>query len=629
MLLLLVVMTPTLGLLWFVSLAMRNEQLAHRQRLTDAYRGHLLNVQQHIDEHWQQIVRDVGDDVKGATSSENAQQRFADAITNGQCDSVICFNTAGDITYPQTQPATAGAVLGSVWDEANRVEFERQNPSAAADIYEGIAASATSPYTRAVAIRAQVRCLFKNRQQADALQLVNATSKGELALVRDAQRRVIVAGIELMAVELVKDRTLTLSILQRLQRRLQQHDEQRLPATQRLFIMKRLHQMDASWVDERTLHAEDLAARFVAAHPSPARKPALRQSQLADVWQIDSGGDMLLLYSTDTATRLCETAAARASLPKDIDVAVLSPGDQPAKSEILSIAAGPRLPGWRLSLAAPAELDNTTSQQQAIYIWAGLLVAGFTSILAMVIAAAFHQKIRVANLKNDLVGTVSHELKTPLSSMRLLVDTLLDSPELDPQRTREYLQLIARENARLSRMIENFLTFSRLERSSQALELHAVDVNEIVTRAVEAAGERFHGDDCNLSLQLDQDIPSARADADALLIVLLNLLDNAYKYSSPPREIEIRTFKQAQRIHISVTDNGRGLTSMQRRQVFQKFYQVDQSLNRKDGGCGLGLAIVSSIVRASGGEVQVKSRPEMGSTFTVTLDAARVEKTEV
>jgi signal transduction histidine kinase len=209
---------------------------------------------------------------------------------------------------------------------------------------------------------------------------------------------------------------------------------------------------------------------------------------------------------------------------------------------------------------------------------------------------------------------VSHELRTPLASMRLLVDTLLDDEAPDSTKTREYLELIARENARLSRLIENFLTFSRLERNRQKFEFRATPPERVVRGAVEAVQDRFP-----VEVDLAPGLPAVRADQDALTTVLLNLLDNACKYTPGEKHIVLKAFPRNGHVVFAVQDNGIGIAPRERRKIFRRFYQVDQRLARESGGCGLGLSIVEFIVRAHGGTVQVESEPGRGSTFSVEL----------
>jgi signal transduction histidine kinase len=218
---------------------------------------------------------------------------------------------------------------------------------------------------------------------------------------------------------------------------------------------------------------------------------------------------------------------------------------------------------------------------------------------------------------------VSHELKTPLSSIRLLVDTLLDQEPADPRQTREYLQLVARENERLSRLIDNFLTFSRIERGKQRFAAEPVEPADVAGRAIAALHDRLTDPACRFTLQAQPELPPIVGDCDSLVTVLVNLLDNALKCSGPQKQIALRVYSSANHVVFAVEDNGIGLSARDKRRVFDRFYQVDQRLTRTTGGCGLGLCIVKSIVAAHGGSVQVESQPGKGSTFIVTLPSQK------
>jgi signal transduction histidine kinase len=243
------------------------------------------------------------------------------------------------------------------------------------------------------------------------------------------------------------------------------------------------------------------------------------------------------------------------------------------------------------------------------------------SVLSLIIARSFGRQVALARLKNDLVANVSHELKTPLTAMRALVDTLLDAKKFDEKTTREYLQLLARENARLSRLIENFLTFSRLERNKFKFEFKSVRPLEVVVSSIEALGERVNAPGCTFESHAAVDLPPIRGDADALVTALLNLLDNAWKYSGDQKHIILRTEARSGHVCFAVEDNGIGLSPGECRRVFRRFYQTDQRLARAAGGCGLGLSIVQSIVEAHHGSVRVASQPGHGSTFTIEIPA--------
>jgi signal transduction histidine kinase len=203
--------------------------------------------------------------------------------------------------------------------------------------------------------------------------------------------------------------------------------------------------------------------------------------------------------------------------------------------------------------------------------------------------------------------------------MRLLVDTLLNSQPLHEQTAREYLQLIAQENLRLSRLIDNFLTFSRMERNKYAFGFKEVPAAAIVEGALTAVRERFSAPGCRFEAHIAPDLPSVVADADAMVTALVNLLDNAYKYSGDEKQITLSARADNGSVCFAVKDNGIGLSPRDTKRIFKRFFQVDQRLSRSSGGCGLGLSIVKFIVTAHHGTVRVESQPGRGSTFTISL----------
>jgi signal transduction histidine kinase len=179
--------------------------------------------------------------------------------------------------------------------------------------------------------------------------------------------------------------------------------------------------------------------------------------------------------------------------------------------------------------------------------------------------------------------------------------------------------MISKENSRLSRLIDNFLTFSRMERNRHAFAFTATPPQAIVQAAVQAMGERLEPSACDFRVDLSPDLPKIQADPDTLTTALINLLDNAWKYTPDQKQIVLQVKADGGFVDFAVTDNGIGMSRAAVKKIFQRFYQVDRRLSRSTGGCGLGLSIVKYIAEGHGGTIQVSSRPGNGSTFVLRV----------
>jgi signal transduction histidine kinase len=536
-LLLLVVLVAIGCVLWFMREAMRNERMAVREKLAEAYRGHLSLVQAQAVERWNHRLGRLD-------SAEPDAAHFAHCVREGMADSVICFDEAGRTAYPRL-PATERSVAAN----------------------------------------------------AELLALERLTDKDDPRFKETAAR---------------------------LRDRVTDYVTNTLPSAQRRFLMHELKRLDPT-VEFPTLAAEELAARYLEANLVVLTETTLHPTELRDVWAVASPNRRVLaLFTTAGLRAKLDDLIRDPSLPKGVHVAVIALGeDAMTESTLVTASLGPELSGWRLSLSLDNRtlFDTESDRRVARYLVIGSVVIAAMAVLAIFIARGFGRQVALARLKNDLVANVSHELKTPLTAMRAIVDTLLDAERFDEKTTREYLQLLATENARLSRLIENFLTFSRLERNKFKFQFERVRPQQVVDGVVAALGERGHAPGCTFESHIAADLPSIHGDADALVTALLNLLDNAWKYSGDEKRIVLRTEARNGNICFAVEDNGIGLSPSECRRVFDRFYQTDQRLARAAGGCGLGLSIVQSIVDAHHGSVRVESEPGRGSAFTIEIPA--------
>jgi signal transduction histidine kinase len=627
LLLLLIVLVPSAGVVWMMRAAMENERLAVRQRLADAYRIQLETARRSIDEQWQASLKQLDE----ITVREPPQRAFAECIRRGAADSAIILDANGNIAYPAVAAVgMAGGESSDAWRNAQHLEFGQNDPAAAAEAYQAIAVTATSASVAASARQAQARALERAGDRQGAINVLRLL-RGDGAAT-DAHGRLLAHDAELRLLELLEpDSAEWREVAASLANRLNDYSAPLPLADQRRFLMHALRSLDPTIV-LKTLEAEDLAADYLALSPEPASPGVLQPTKLPKVSQLGSpSGRAIVLVRQTTLQDSITRALAAQQFPEGVVVAARGPTQsESTANDLATVSLAPMLPGWHLALglADAASFDTAANEQTAFFLWTGIVVVAITVALALLVARMLREQSRLTRLKNDLVATVSHELKTPLASIRLLVDTLLDadgspeSPFGDQVRAREYLEMIAKENMRLSRLIDNFLTFSRMERGKHRFDFRPTDGAAIVAEAVAAVAERFDGVTNRLCVEVEGPLP-LEGDAGALVTVVVNLLDNAWKYSNEPKDVRLTAKRDADRIVISVADNGIGLAPRAVRKVFDRFYQVDQHLSRSHDGCGLGLSIVKYIVEAHGGEIAVESRLGAGTAFTVSLPAHR------
>lgn len=234
----------------------------------------------------------------------------------------------------------------------------------------------------------------------------------------------------------------------------------------------------------------------------------------------------------------------------------------------------------------------------------------------------FHDLTRLKQLENtrqEFVANVSHELRTPLSLIKGFVETLLDGAKDDPELAGRFLRTIEKHTDRLTFLIEDLLTISRLESGQIVMNLHEVELHKEAARVVEDLQARAAGKNTTLLNKLPADL-CARADADRLQQVLFNLVENAIKYGRTDGTVTIDgCTNSAGHVELWVQDNGPGIPPEAKERVFERFYRADRARSRETGGTGLGLSIVKHIVQAHGGEVWVKSELGQGATFYFTL----------
>lgn len=234
----------------------------------------------------------------------------------------------------------------------------------------------------------------------------------------------------------------------------------------------------------------------------------------------------------------------------------------------------------------------------------------------------FHDVTRLQQLeaiRQDFVANVSHELRTPLSLIKSAAETLIDGGKNDPAVNARFLEIIDKHASRLSLLIDDLLTLSRLDAERVELELQPMSLRKAAQESLDDSAPIARA----RAITLDNQVPAellARADAEQLRHVFGNLIDNAIKYGRPSGHVTVRGRALSDtQAEIAVEDDGPGIPAEARARVFERFYRVDKARSREQGGTGLGLSIVKNLVQAHGGQVRVESELGRGSTFYFTL----------
>ena len=258
---------------------------------------------------------------------------------------------------------------------------------------------------------------------------------------------------------------------------------------------------------------------------------------------------------------------------------------------------------------------------------AALIAAAIGFIVVLTVLSAYlllrgvNRDLQMAEMRSHFVASVSHELKTPLTAIRMFAETLVLGRAREEGTRAEYLETIMNESERLARLVDNVLDFSKIEQGKKIYRMRRVALPDVVRAAARAMQYPLEQQGFKLNVSISDDLPAISADSDALEQAILNLLSNAMKYSGSSRQIELCCARNNGNAVIAVTDHGIGIAPQDQSHIFEKFYRVRSSDTDLIAGTGLGLTLVKHVVQAHAGSVEVESTPGRGSTFSIRIPA--------
>ena len=274
----------------------------------------------------------------------------------------------------------------------------------------------------------------------------------------------------------------------------------------------------------------------------------------------------------------------------------------------------------------PTELFLHENKELTVQVYSSLISdINQKKIALMIVLNDITQLKQLETVRKDFVANVSHELKTPITSIQGFVETLLDGAMHNPEETKRFLEIIHRQTERLNTIFNDLLILAGLEKESggRMLNQEVCDLDVLINSVIQVC--HLKAQKKNLSIdRTEVHVKTVKASTSLLEQALVNFLDNAIKYSPPGKEIKIMTQREREMVRISVVDNGMGIEANHLGRIFERFYRIDQARSREEGGTGLGLSIVKHIALLHKGQVEVQSESGKGSIFSILLPAEQL-----
>ena len=302
------------------------------------------------------------------------------------------------------------------------------------------------------------------------------------------------------------------------------------------------------------------------------------------------------------------------------ELLVQSPQDLSGDIRITSVFPS-YLPSWTLVLfrKSPGIMTAFFSASHGIFIYIFLLIVIGLALGLFFTLHIINKELALSKMKSDFISTVSHEFKSPLTSIRQMSEMLINERIKKESRKKEYYEIMLEQSERLSHLIDNILDFSKIEEEKKVFRFEKTNLTEVIRHVTSVFQKSVANEGFSVTTYIPEILPELSVDKEAIQQVLYNLLDNAYKYSGESRNIEVIAESSGDLVKIRVKDFGIGIPHDDQDKIFDRFFRGGNELTRSVQGSGIGLTIVKRIIEAHHGKVSLESTPGKGSIFRVTL----------
>ncbi|MCH2206747.1 MAG: HAMP domain-containing histidine kinase [Lentisphaerales bacterium] len=604
---------PSIYVIYLLDSFIKTEQNAQKNEIRQSFTGTLHSNTVNLSNHWINLEK--------STLLQNSLP--GNILTQTGADSVIIHDKKGKMTFPVTFDEKASLSFLFSNELQNIIIRSKEQPAAqTAKEYLELSRVTEKPTEVAIALIEAARAYEEAGQKVNALEICSKLMFiDKFKNVRDTKNNLILLEAKFIFLKLEPKRSHKFTeVLADLVFMLSSYDAPQITTEQRLNLSQKI----TSTFPDIFLplsKAEKIALDLIKHTPNPDRRNILLKTKLKNYWQYTVNGRVTLIYSEDTLQEQLLSTLELAEIP-DKTIISLVPPDEKNTDSIVSTEAAYRMPGWRLSLnfIDPLHLKGLIDERVKIYRMTSSLIIGFSLLMGLILLRDMKKKVQLADLKNNLVANVTHELKTPLASSRILLDTLLLHENIPKQKLQDYIRHLSTENNRLCNLVEHFLAFSKLDKNQYTFQIKTTSLDELIDYLEEAINGRFVKERRRIDIECIEENVFLNADIQALVTVLLNLIENALKFSDETEKVKLNIEKRdLNKLSFTVSDKGIGIPPKQLNQIFLRFFQTDSRLSKEQGGCGLGLSIVKTVLDAHQTKVAVSSKLNKGSQFSFQL----------
>jgi len=632
------IVAPSIVLAYFAVSALSFEEIAAREEIARLSEDIAGNFWRQVDEDFSRFENATRDRLEsGRSPLESPRELHPHVLVAVQLSAdgqlLAPFQADSEPSYPLEYLAHP------VLNRARRVETT--DPALAARLYDGLARSSLSQAVRGRAELDRARALLRLGREREAREAIERVVErypeardpwgfrlGDLArlqlgeLLLESDEEAGVHALQRLAESLLSERWVVgqggeAAIVRQALSRIEPLASREWSSRARSRTAERNEML--FWAGELSEELDRVPMGRMSS--SPVGQIRWWQGERG-LWAVTRWSDTRYVFALDLEIIVSNLKAdVRAVAPEsgELEAFLLAPGD-PAPDDVLSRRnLSPWLADWSVvSVLRNPELvasNQRRTRLQRIGI-IGFAIA-MMAVGAVLSARLVSRELDVARMKTDFAANVSHELRSPITQIRLKAESLIFGLADTPEEEEEHYQVILRESERLSRLVDNILDYAAIERGSKQYMLRPGSLADTVDRAIESVSTALEVRDMELEINVPYDLPPIEHDADAIAQCLINLVSNAAKYSAEGGWIGILGRRVDGAVEIAVSDKGIGIAAHDLRRIFEPYYRSRDALARRRKGTGIGLTITKYIVEAHGGSISAQSRPGHGSTFTL------------